>query len=242
MNALKQSKSGVLDTLDKKGEPIIFDNAPVTLEWHKVDNYETFSRLAKQTLPVTAEAFADEVRDFMLDDKFHVRPKYAKHIEKLPKEARADMDAYIALHCCNDRNKRLEATLQGWKQEYECLWTKFSASKPIIVITKNKDTQNVLGWALFICAHPELPQGYVYLDILAVAPEAQKQGLARALVFSILKIMPETTHIILDTRIWNISAQKVYENLGFDKIDSFSKNPTYVGFRYVVKNKATPGF
>ncbi|MFH1254188.1 MAG: GNAT family N-acetyltransferase [bacterium] len=235
MNALKQSKSGVLDTLDKKGEPIIFDNAPVILEWHKVDNYETFSRLAKQTLPVTAEAFANEVRDFVLDDKFHVRPEYAKLIEKLPKEVNAGMNAHIAATCCDDRSKRVEATLQAWKQEYECLWTKFSACNPVFVIAKNKDTQKVWGWASFICAHPELSQGHVYLDILAVAPETQKRGLARALVFSILKIMPETTHIILDTRIWNISAQKVYENLGFNKIDSFSKNPTYVGFRYVAK-------
>jgi ribosomal protein S18 acetylase RimI-like enzyme len=227
--------TGTLPALDKKGKSIIFDGAPVILEWHKVDNYETFSRLAKQTLPVTAEAFADEVRDFVLDDKFNIRPEYAKLIEKLPVETKEEMLAVYMALSCDDRNKRLETTLQAWKQEYECLWTKFSACNPVVVIAKNKATQKALGWTLFICAHPELLQGHVYLDALAVVPEAQKIGLARALVFSILKIMPETTHIVLDTRIWNIPAQKVYENLGFDKIDSFSKNPTYVGFRYVVK-------
>jgi len=229
------NEKGTLEALDKNKKPILIEGAPVTLEWYKVDDFETFLRLAKQTLPVTAEAFADEVRDFVLDDKFHVRLEYAKLIAKLPGEVKEGMNAHIAITSCDDRNKRVEATLQAWKQEFDRLWPKFSACNPVIVIAKNKDTQKVLGCASFICAHPELPQGYVYLDILAVAPEAQKRGLARALVFSIIKIMPETTHIILDTRIWNISAQKVYENLEFEKIDSFSKNPTYVGFRYVVK-------
>lgn len=227
--------SGTCPALDKKGKPIIFDTTPVILEWHKVEDYEIFSRLAKQTLPVTAEAFADEMGDFVFDNKLHVKPEYAKLIEKLPKETIVEMNTHIDATRCDDRSKRVEATLQAWGQEYECLWTKFSVCTPVVVMAKNKDTQKVLGCTLFICAHPELLQGHVYLDALAVVPEAQKRGLARALVFSILKIMPETTHIDLDTRIWNIPAQKVYENLGFDKIESFSKNPTYVGFRYEVK-------
>ena len=103
----------------------------------------------------------------------------------------------------------------------------------LVVMAKNGgiDKDEVLGCVVFDLM-PEVEEGEVELEPLAVLPSAQGRGLSRKLIFSILKIRPETKQIRLGTAIWNTKARQVYKFLGFveDKIEKFSVEYIYIVF------------
>jgi GNAT superfamily N-acetyltransferase len=220
--------NGALNAVDKEG-------TQVTLNWIKVESYETFLDLAKHIFPLAAEAFADETRNFLLDDKLQIRQEYRSAVEKLceEKQEKEKFEAHLAIARYDDRKQRVAAKLRSFEQRYESLWaTKWSITKPLVVTVFNAITKELLGWTTFHC----IDQNCVQLDQLAIAPEFQNRGLAKLLIFSILKIVPETTCIYVNTALWNLRAHASYEKLGFKMIEVASKNPTIVMFKYKVKD------
>ena len=61
---------------------------------------------------------------------------------------------------------------------------------------------------------------------LAVAPEARRQGTGRALVLALVDALTEKGRhsLMLEVRVSNISAQKLYESLGFSQV---GRRPKY---------------
>ena len=61
---------------------------------------------------------------------------------------------------------------------------------------------------------------------LAVAPEARRQGTGRALVLALVDALTErgSHSLMLEVRVSNISAQKLYESLGFSQV---GRRPKY---------------
>lgn len=73
----------------------------------------------------------------------------------------------------------------------------------------------LLGWATF-----ELESNHeAYMNLLAVAPEYQKQGVGRRLVFSICNEIPsiDTIHVLV--RKVNVEGEKFYRHIGFSEFD-----------------------
>ena len=61
---------------------------------------------------------------------------------------------------------------------------------------------------------------------LAVAPEARRQGTGRALVLALVEALTEkgSRSLMLEVRVSNIPAQKLYESLGFSQV---GRRPKY---------------
>lgn len=61
---------------------------------------------------------------------------------------------------------------------------------------------------------------------LAVAPEARRQGTGRALVLALVEALTEkgSRSLMLEVRVSNIPAQKLYEGLGFSQV---GRRPKY---------------
>ncbi|MFA5075339.1 MAG: GNAT family N-acetyltransferase [Candidatus Babeliales bacterium] len=228
---------GIDKTTDKTG-------TTVYLEWYKIiDEYDIFFNLIKQLLPVQAEAFVDVTRNF-LDENFSIKSEYEEIVKKaLSKEDPNKNNAWslrpnIEIAKIENRKRRVEVMLQAFEQDlkngkYENLFR----CSPILVMAKNEENK-ILGFAFYLL-HPELiPKlkslaGVVWLDVLAVLPEAQGHGLAKLLFQKVLKLIPDIKCVACETRIWNTKAQAVYESLGCKRIEGFS--PTGVGFEYFVK-------
>jgi ribosomal protein S18 acetylase RimI-like enzyme len=66
---------------------------------------------------------------------------------------------------------------------------------------------------------PPAPVGSWYVDALAVAPEARRQGVARALLADAAECArsARATTLALDTAIDNAAAQALYESSGFER-------------------------
>ncbi len=228
LGMLTDATQGVWTQYDKHGTPVI-------LEWYKVTDYQTFFDLEEMLIPTQAEVFADEpkdLRDFLLDDTLQIKEEYAAIIESLSTEEREELYAKIATSGA-DREIRVESTKQALLQQLEkarahLLITPQDLGTSFVVIVKNEEG-DIWGFAIF--RFPE--HDVASLDLLGVMPSAQGKGLARILVFSILKLAPETKYIFLGTEIWNTQAQAVYKALGFT-IDK--QRGCYVSFEYEVKS------
>ena len=61
---------------------------------------------------------------------------------------------------------------------------------------------------------------------LAVAPEARRQGTGRALVLALVEALTEkgSCSLMLEVRVSNIPAQKLYDSLGFSQV---GRRPKY---------------
>ena len=237
--------SGTLPALDKKGNPIICGGSPVTLEWYKTTDHATMIELQKKALPILAEAFADEVKDFLLDDQFKLRKEYApppQPHDKTQQEKIPNEDPFIA-NARLDRKKRVKFARQRFEQ---WLTTTAQLMKTLqftyfLVLAKNNKNK-IIGVTAFYIS-PSLPaffpefniykDGDVVLDPLAIFPNAQGIGLARPLVFSILKLAPEIKRILVGTRIWITNAIEIYKRFGFIE---YEREGIAVKFKYVVKN------
>lgn len=205
----------------------------VTIEWHKATDYKTSFAWAEKLTPIMAEVFADEPRDlraFLLDDTLQVKKEYANIVKSFSPEEREELDWKISISDA-DRELRVEAIKQRLQKQNEPAKAHFQEQDPIttfVVVAKNNDN-DLLGFAIF-----RLPPNdtVASLVLLGVAPSAQGKGLARSLVFSILKLMPTTKYISLCTEIWNTKAQAVYTKLGFTVC---RQKGSYVSFEYEVK-------
>jgi ribosomal protein S18 acetylase RimI-like enzyme len=177
-----------------------------------------------------AEAFADEIKDCLLDDKLQIKKEYADIVENLPEKNREELNVLIK-EASASRKVRVERQLKVFLLHPEETKAKVLEQAFFVAFAKNENG-NILGVAEFR-SNPEQSDGDISLELLAVDPQAQGRGLSRSLVSSILKLMPETNYIGLSTTIWNKRAHSVYKKLGFAEIE-----PKYVGcldFEFEVK-------
>lgn len=239
--------SGSWPVLNKKAEPIIFEGYPVTIEWYKTTDCATMVELQKEQLSVIIEVFADDaIRNFLFDDQLHIRKEYAdlgnRCSELSPKELNAFIESVRSASARLDRKTCVENSRRQWEQWFATLaqsmknlpFTYFS------VVAKNSKG-NILGLIAFYISpklaklFPKLDgyiEGDVVLDPIVIIPAARGIGLARPLVFSILRLVPETKRILLDTRMWNTNAIVVYKKLGFTE---YKREGVDVKFIYEVK-------
>lgn len=234
--------SGTWPMLDKKGEPIMFQGSPVALEWYKTTDHATMVELQKQVLPVLAEAFADEVKVFLLDDQFQLKKEYLEILGAKDKPGGDSGENPFVATARLDRAKRVEFSRQQWEQWFQ---TTAQSMKDIpftysFVMAKDSKS-NVLGVTAFYTS-PKLTTFFpefdayteddVVLEPIAISPAAQGIGLSRPLVFSILRLAPETKRILIGTRIWITNAVAMYNKLGFTE---YKRKGIGVKFKYVVK-------
>ena len=194
---------------DKHGENI-------SIEWHKVTDCKTLLELEEQLMPVSAEAFADEaidLRNFLLDDKFQIKKEFIEIAEGLSHGDREELDAKIAISN-TDRMSRVGYLRQMFLQKFEktkavlLIHSKHVLNSIYFVVTAKDKAGEVLGLAIFNINSDDCSD--VWVDQLAVLPKAQGRGLARLLMFSILKLNPEIACIGLNTELWNVKAREMY--------------------------------
>jgi ribosomal protein S18 acetylase RimI-like enzyme len=124
-------------------------------------------------------------------------------------------------------NKKVSRTTVLLEKRNEALMNEYFQSKQVkkctcfVVTMKDKGTFKILGYAIFH-VKPEFGKGFMWLEPLAVIPQAQRRGLGTLLVFSILKIAAkinqEVNQIVLGVRYENTDAQAFYEKLKFSVI------------------------
>ncbi|MDZ4099349.1 MAG: N-acetyltransferase [Methylophilaceae bacterium] len=86
-----------------------------------------------------------------------------------------------------------------------------------LIITAHENMHTPpLGYAHYAIRNTN-PLGTITLDELAVAPSAQRRGIAKLLVSSIYKIMPQVARIELYVRPTNRQAQAAYLSYGFNR-------------------------
>jgi GNAT superfamily N-acetyltransferase len=246
-----KKNSGTFPALDKKGAPIIFEGSPVLLEWHKITDHATMVELQKKVLPVVAEAFADEVKDFLLDEQYRVKKEYQRRLGIEEKaETQSDKikepigeNPFVATARL-DRTKRVEFSRQQWEQWFA---TTAQSMKDIpftyFFVVAKSGRGDILGFTAFYMSpklttfFPEFDvytEGDVVLEPIAVTPKAQGIGLARPLVFSILRLAPEAKRILVGTRIWITNAIVMYNKLGFTE---YKREGIGVKFKCQVKEE-----
>jgi GNAT superfamily N-acetyltransferase len=234
-------ETGTLQAVDKHKKPIIIDGSPITLEWYRTTDHATMVEIQKQALPVVAEAFADEERKFLLDDKFQIRKEYADLANQMSKDKPEEFATFIASARLG-RERRVETSRNSWERWFkrtEQSMKDFSFTYFFVVAKNSKG--NILGITAFYIS-PMLTQifpwfdvytqGDVLLEPIAIIPSAQGHGLARPLIFSILTLEPEIKRILLGTRIWITNAIAVYKKLGFTE---YKREGISVKFVYEVK-------
>lgn len=237
--AKPKQTSGTFDILDKNGDSVF-------LKWYKVDNFETLMSLKEKILPVMAEAFADQEKDFLLDNKFQIRAEYVEMFEQLPKDIREKLNDWITVARYANRQERVRVHLQKYNKKWDDGFASdLAQGKPIVIIAEDGENK-VLGFMLVLRKRPEweillkteMQKGIIWGQFLAIIPEAQGRKLTRPLALSMLKIMPKTTRIVLGTTSWNTKAQKIYERLGCKMISNSEHCllPSDCYYEYVVKN------
>lgn len=90
------------------------------------------------------------------------------------------------------------------------------------------------GKIVGVCAILERTSGSYYIDHLGVDKDYRKQKIAQTIILQLIKNIGNFIEISLDTRVFNKPAQRLYEKLGFKKLETHpipSKQFTY--FHYV---------
>ncbi len=231
-----------MKALDKNQQQILFQNSPVTLECHHTTDLATMLELQEKALPVVAQAFADEVKDFLLDENFQVKAAYAfLSDDQKTSEEPSDENPFIASARLS-REERIEFSRHQWQEWFEStarLMENIPFNYYFVMAKDNKE--QVLGFTAFYTSpmlttfFPDFDaytNGDVVLEPIAIIPSAQGLGLARSLVFSILTLAPETQRILVGTRIWITNALTMYEKLGFTE---YKRDGIGVQFQYIVK-------
>jgi GNAT superfamily N-acetyltransferase len=238
-------ETGILQAFDKHKKPILFEGSPVILEWHKTTDHATMVEIQKKALPVLAEAFADEVKNFFLDEQFQIKKEYAFIAERRSDDTSkqdSGENPFIA-NARLDREKRVEFSRQGWEHWFE---NTAQAMKDIpctyFFVMAKSNKGEILGVVAFYISpmltrffpdFAEYIEGDVLLEPIAITQAAQGHGLSRPLVFSILTLAPEIKRILVGTRIWITPAITMYKALGFSE---YKREGVGVKFIYVVKN------
>jgi ribosomal protein S18 acetylase RimI-like enzyme len=108
----------------------------------------------------------------------------------------------------------------------EELIKKFSQDQYFFVSVKDKESGAILGFVTFLI-RPGYAAGDIKVSTLAVAPSAQKRGLATLLMSSIFKLHPSLKRIFLCTRVTNETAIRAYKSWGFTHDTNPVQEPHY---------------
>ena len=228
----KDSESGSWIEQDKLGNDI-------TLEWHKIKSLDDMPlELRKQLIITYVESFGDRIFQ-ILDENFEIKKEYYNQAIDLFKNEPESLKLGIEL-LKMDRQTRIDFMLKRTENQFDEYFKKSFADEEFahLIFAKNKDGE-MLGFVGFHgYGRSAFKNNTLQLDPVAIIPNAQGRGLARLLIFSILKISPEIQRIVLDTEIWNIHAQDVYKHLGFTQfnLSEFGINDSWsVGFEWNAK-------
>lgn len=201
------SESGQFTAHDKRGEPVL-------LEWIKTGLLTPeFAAAMHSISEVGIQAYTAVEMQFL-----------QKHPEVVFQEPyfKAFLPYFEQGSEHVDWNK-VEQTMQGILKKHfvfdlaqlpEKVKQAFAHDVCFFIKIKDVATQKALGVITFL-VKPEFDYGTVKVTTLAVAPKVQNRGLAKLLMSSIFKILPETQHIFLCTRATNDTALQAYRSWGF---------------------------
>lgn len=82
------------------------------------------------------------------------------------------------------------------------------------LIAKNKETDTPIGFFQFSVSSDD-PFGSIYITKLSVKPEMQHRGLGKLMMSTVLKLLPQTTRLYLDTLTSATQAKAAYYSYGF---------------------------
>lgn len=218
-------------------EPWVYDKNgdKVWIEAYSVTDFKTFLAWERYLCPIIAEAFADEpvdIANFLINGK-QINKKNVELIEgALSAEEREELRAKIEVSCA-DRKARVEFVQRRFSAKlftdiFELSLNPRKLGTSFVILAKNEAKQT-LGFAIFRF----LKDDVIALELLGVIPSAQRRGLSRLFMRSILELVPGIKHIVVGTEIWNTKAQAVYKALGFTED---KRCGCYVSFEYEVKS------
>lgn len=161
--------------------------------------------LLKQQTPVYAAAMAP----FQIE--------IIEAFRKLPYEKQTKIARYLDYpedFCLENCLPYLEDTLiDEVEQDVELQSHEPSGTLHYLVMAKSKEGK-LLGFANFHLAADQMGT-VAELEPIMIDPNAQGNGLARKLIFSILQLKPDVQKIYLRVNSKNLVARKVYGHLGF---------------------------
>ncbi len=201
-------KSGLFETKDKTG-------APVILEWQKTNVREPkFVHIMHSVADLFIRAFSPNAMRFIKahpdivfmdkqDNPYRkLEPLFKKGIESVDwKAVEKEMTSMARLFW--------ESRTSG--EEFA---TKFTNSIFLFVTAKDDATKKPLGFVGYQIDDDD-PQGAVILEPLAVVSEAQNRGIGKLLTASIFQLIPAVTRITLSVESENETALKAYQIWGF---------------------------
>ncbi len=199
--SLLYSKSG--------GHWIEYDknNNPLTIEWYSYNNPDE-EIISKYLLVIPIYARA----------KAPFRIEQIQAFRKLPIEEQQQFPQY--LHYPHDLNINSalpyieESLMLDLLTELETEEHLSRSNQNYLVIAKDQ-AGDILGFTHF-CYHEG--DFSAELEPLMIDPQAQGRGIARKLIFSILKLEPAILRIYLCTDAMNFKSQSIYRHLGFHEL------------------------
>ena len=96
----------------------------------------------------------------------------------------------------------------------------------------NSEDDRVIG----ICAILRLEPGFYFVEHIGIHHDFRREGLASRVLQEVIVALPDIVEISLDTRVFNCTAQKFYDNFGFQKLAMHPK-PSKQGkyYHYIYK-------
>ncbi|MFA6527171.1 MAG: GNAT family N-acetyltransferase [Candidatus Babeliales bacterium] len=209
----------------------------VIFETHKSLDYGQYLDFRRQRAGVQAEALADELQEFLLDDNLQFKEEFLNALRAAPQsyEYITKMRKLIANGACREElvKFRKQQTLELIDKYGRDEAKEHAGSTFFGVIAKNKANNNIMGFAVF----ENFPENTnkadtVDVDIMEVIPSARNKGLEAALMFSIKELLPTKKRLTMATQVWFKRELDLYHKLGCIK---YGSNATNVYFEYIFK-------
>lgn len=203
----KTAKSGLFQTKDKYGKPII-------LEWNKIGMLtQEFSALMENIWDIACAAYTPvEMKFLKAFPQVVEKEAYFKPFEHFFEQGlkavdwslvEIKMQETLKSHFVFDVAKLPEQVIKTYARDI-C----------IFIQAKDMQTNAILGFITFMI-RPNYPIGNVKVITFAVSPSAQNRGLGKLLMSSIFNIVTGIKRIFLCTRVTNEQALSAYRSWGF---------------------------
>ncbi len=233
VNEITNSKpSGVFQTKDKHGKPVV-------LEWKKLTVQSSdFSKTMKSLCGIACAAYTPVETQFLeTHSDPNVHDEYCKPFEVLFKNSPQEPEWQSFKNALKAKDwPKVEAMMPLIiKQIYIMDYSTFGSSPDLhfFVMAKDGETKTLLGFIEFFIT-PAYASGDIKCPSFAIVPSEQNRGLGKLLMSSIFKIVPSACkRIFLSTRITNTTAQTAYCAWGFTKDENpiqepyFKQNPEH---------------
>lgn len=212
------------------------DTKDLVVEWHEItpQNYSTVHPIFNALKPVFADAFLEVLRPYVYANE----PRLASH----PMGQSSFVDGKVNFGIRDTMKRRLNKQLSQVVRDVQS--KKIAAA---YVAVARDTAHNVVGFALFKeCVFadyvspqlkkviegamvPSTKRDQICVLYLAVAPEAQKRGIGKALLFAVFDHCPQIKKIYLTTSAdeFNKNAQDFLEHIGFKRVLKGEFTPDY---------------